>query len=338
MTTRWADSFEDADASSVTAEYVVITGVALTTGRRSSTSALDFNAYTSLISRAIEGTEATMFASFASKLGTLPTSNVNVRPLFEFRENATVHVSLHVNASGALLVYRGALTTLLGTAPAVYTAGNWKWVQIKVVIHDTTGSVEIRDASGTVLLALTGIDTRNGGSGFCNTIAMGSANAIGCYHDDLHVWDSTGSICNTFTNDTRVDHEVATGAGNSAQFTASAGANWECVDEQPVNTTDYVESSTVGHKDTYAFGDIAHAPPSIFAVVVTAFGIKSDAGARSLKTVVRSGGTDYADAAGTTLEEGSYKRAVSVRETDPNTAAAWTVSGVNAAEFGFENV
>jgi hypothetical protein len=33
---------------------------------------------------------------------------------------------------------------------------------------------------------------------------------------------------------------------------------------------------------------------------------------------------------------GSYSYLVGIFESDPNTGAAWTVSGVNATEFGIE--
>lgn len=256
-----------------------------------------------------------------------------------FLEVATVHVSISVNASGQIEAYRGDRTTLLGTSSAFVTSATWTWIQVKVVIHDTTGSVEVRDSSGNVVLSLTNVDTRNGGTPYVDTVSLGYTGAYTAItaFDDWHVWDSTGSICNTFTNDTRVDHKLPDGAGNSAQFTPSTGSNYACVDEANWNTTDYVESSTAGHIDTYTFGDIGHSPPNIYAVLITAVAQKDDAGARSLKMTARRSGTNYSGSANT-LNQGSYSRSVDVRETDPSTSAAWTQSGVNAGEYGFENV
>jgi len=340
MTTRWADGFEDTDntAATLSSDYSVTGTWSTFTGRRTSTSAVAHGNAAATLTKSIGGTQSTMFASMALNAA---MDNANLRTMLRFNEGATTHVSIAVDGAGQLLVYRGDRTTLLGTSSAFISANVWTWFQVKVLISDTVGTVEIRDSSGGVLLNLSGLDTRNGGTGFCDAISIGAS--FGASHsamrfDDLHVWDSTGSICNTWTNDTRIDHRVASGAGNSAQFTASAGANFSCTDEQPYNTTDYVESATAGHKDTYAFGDISHSPPNIFSVLITAVAQKDDAGARSLKTVARSGGTDYADATGTTLGQAVYSRVASVRETDPATSAAWTQSGVNSAEFGFENV
>lgn len=340
MTTRWADGFEDTAAADLGTDYAVTGGFgAIVTGRRTGTFA--YKAPTSAnhnLRRTIGGTEATLFQSCAVNLQTLPTPAMG-KHFMRFMEGSTIHIALFATAAGGIAVYRGDFTTLLGTTAAFFSPTQWTWLQVKVVIHDTTGSVEIRDASGSVLIALTGIDTKNGGTGYVDVVSVGHGgnSNVDTYFDDWHVWDTTGSICNTWTNDTRIDHRLPTGAGTYAQFTASAGANYACVDDVNYNATDYVESSVAGHKDTYAFADITHAPPSIFSVLVTAVALKDDAGARSLKDLVRSGAADYAGSA-TTLNQGSYTRAVGIREADPATGVAWTQSGYNAAEFGFENV
>ena len=339
MTTKWADGFEDTAAADLATDYSLVGVPTLVTGRRVGTTAVACNPGVS-VRRTIGGTEATIFQSAAVNFQSFNATPSAGRHFMRFIEGTTVHLSLFALDNGAIAVYRGDFVTLLGTSAAFFALSNWKWLQVKAVISDTVGSVEIRDASGVVILALSAIDTRNAGSGYCDTVSLGSTGGTAgnaAYFDDWHVWDGTGTICNTWTNDTRIDHRLPTGPGNSAQFTSSSGANWSAVDEVTFNTTDYVESATAGQKDTYAFGDITHSPPSIFSVVMTAVGQKDDAGARALKLVARSGGADYAGAA-TTLNQGSYTRAVDVREVDPATGAAWTQTGYNAAEIGFENV
>jgi hypothetical protein len=61
---------------------------------------------------------------------------------------------------------------------------------------------------------------------------------------------------------------------------------------------------------------------------------KSDAGTANAKVALKSGGTVYYDATrslGTSAT--SYTQ---LRETDPATSAAWTVSDVNSLESGVE--
>lgn len=338
MATRWADSFEDNAAANLGADYNVTGTWTIVTGRRSGTSAANNSSSTTTLSRTIGGTEATLLQSIAFKPATL--SGTSTRSHMRFLEGSTVHVSIVVTNAGALAVYRGDVTTLLGTtASAPFTVGNWYWFQVKVVIHDTTGSVEIRDANGTVLINLTSIDTKNGGTGYCDVVSIGTSGVNGNSgdYDDWHVWDSTGTICNTFTNDTRIDHKLPDGAGDVTQFTPSAGSNFQCVDEANWNTTDYVDSATAGQQDLYTFGDISHNPPNIFAVLRTAVAQKDDAGARSLKLLTKRGGTVYAGSA-IGLTQGSFVRLVDVQEADPSTSAAWTQTNLNAAQFGEECV
>lgn len=341
MATKWADGFEDTAAADLATDYVLTGSPTLVTGRRAGTTAIQCAGTSASVKRTIGGTEATIFQSAAINYQVLQTTPAATRHFMRFMEGSIVHLSLFSTSSGAIAIYRGDFAALLGTTAAFFTVGNWTWLQVKLVIHDTAGSVEIRDSSGGVIIAISGVDTRNAGTGYCDTVSLGQAAGSGAqqteYFDDWHVWDSTGSICNTWTNDTRIDHRLPSGAGNSAQFTPSAGANYAAVDDVTFNTADYVDSATAGHKDTYEFGDISHSPPSIFGVVLTAVAQKDDAGARALKLVARSGGTDYAGAS-TTLNQGSYVRAVDVREVDPATGVAWTQAGYNAAEIGFENV
>lgn len=336
MATRWVDGFEDTAAADFAVDYIVAGSVSLVEGRRAGTFAVSLGS-ASAISKQIGGSSSTIFLSDAIRLTALPTSFTASRPLFKFSEGATTHCSAYITTSGAISVYRGEGVTLLGTSVSTVTPLSWTWLQTKVVVHDTAGSIEIRDSSGIVLLSLSNIDTRNGGTaGVCDTITLGTANTT-TQHDDLHVWDATGTICNTFTNDTRIDHRPVTGPGTFAQFTPSAGSNFSCVDDPNFNTADYVESQTAGHRDTYTFGDITHSPPQIFGLVITAVAQKDDAGARGLKLLSRSGSSE-AVAGTVTLNQGSYVRFATAQETDPATGVAWTPSGINASEIGFENV
>lgn len=332
MATRWADGFEDyaSGSTNFATDYTVTagTGVNVTTGRRSGSQAMSTT--NGALNRTIGGTESTIFASVAVNPAGLINGNI-----IQFFEGATVHVEIRTTNTGAIEARRNG--TLLGTSAAYFTTNNWGWIQVKVVIHDTAGSVEVRDGSGNVLLNLTSQDTRNGGTGYCDTVKLLSPGSSVHLFDDWHIWDSTGSVCNTWTNDTRVDSKLPDGAGNSTQFTASTGSNYDCVNDATWNSTDYVDDSTAGHKDTYTFGDISHNPPNIYAVLVTAVAQKDDAGARSLKMVVRRSSTDYSGSS-VSLTQGSYVRVVDIRETDPSTSAAWTATNFNAAEFGFENV
>ena len=247
---------------------------------------------------------------------------------------ATTHVTLRAVAGSNITVYRGTSGgTLLGTASYALLASTWTYIELKVVLHDSTGSVNVQ-VNGASVLSLTNIDTKNGGTkavfdGFSVTYVGNTINI-----DDLYLTNGAGSANTGFLGDIKIETILPSGAGNSTQLTASAGSNYQCVDDVPQNTSDYNGSASPGQFDTYAMGNLSTAAGTVYGINVFGYCAKSDAGAKSGALVVRSGGTDYEQA---TFALGtSYAYANKVLETDPATSAAWTISNVNALEAGFK--
>jgi hypothetical protein len=113
--------------------------------------------------------------------------------------------------------------------------------------------------------------------------------------------------------------------------------HYATVDETTVNgDTDYVASGTVGDLDLYDVSDLGVTPDSIQAVQVTLCARNDDAASREVRCRVKSGAA-VANGASHALTA-SYLYYRDIFETDPNTSAAWTSSGVNAAQIGPEVV
>lgn len=337
MTTLWADGFDSNSTTDLAYDYTGSpTSLAFVSGRRSGGYAVRFQSYAYNLKRTLPSASGTIFMSMALNLSSLSSGG----DFFEFREGTVIHDTLTMTSLGAICVNRSTGTLLGSTANGVLSVGNWVWFQIKLVIHASAGSVEIRDASGNVLLSLSGLNTRNGGtSGVCDNILVGPDNTISysAYCDDLHVWDSTGAICNTFTTETRIDVLFPSAAGDVTQFTPSTPPNWECVNENPASTVDYVSNATAGNQDLYQFTDLPHTPVNIYSVQRSALASKDDAGARSLKLLAKSGSAVNTGSA-VALNFGSWARQYDVLEADPNTSVAWTPAGVNAAQFGLQTL
>src|SRR5262245_56180486 len=74
--------------------------------------------------------------------------------------------------------------------------GQWFYMEMKVTIHDTAGAVVVR-IDGQTVLNLTNQDTRNGGTGFCNSIQFICGNVGSAYMsynlDDFYICDTAGS-------------------------------------------------------------------------------------------------------------------------------------------------
>jgi hypothetical protein len=294
--------------------------------------------------RGLGANYSSLYVHFAMKYDTRPNSNQSI---FEFGEaGQATHLTLLSNSGGTLVVNRGAGNgTTLGSSSQILGLGTWYSVEMFFTVHDTTGSVELR-INGTTVLNLSNVDTRNGGAaGVINQMTIGftatNTSALLQGHvwnmDDLVIYDSTGSICNTWTGDIRVDPKPATAAGDLTQLTPSAGDNWECVDDASGNITDYVSSSVAGQADLYQVQDLSHTPTAIYGVYATALCTKDDAGARQVKLKIKSG-SSTADSAALSPTNGSWLRLAALFETDPATGVAWTKTGWNAAQTGEEVV
>lgn len=250
----------------------------------------------------------------------------------EIREGTTVHLALSSDASGHTVVKRD--TTTLATGTTVKALNTWYYIEFKGVIHDTTGSYELR-IDGVTELSASSVDTRNAGAtGQWDRLYVGTLLQM----DDLYVCDLSGASHNDFLGVCKVEtlypQTDAVAAGSNAGLTPSTGTDHGAlVDEAAPNTTDYNASATVGAKDTYQYPSLS-LTGAVLGVQTNLYVAKSDAGARSVCAVVRSGGTDYDGA--TVSPSTTFGYLSEVRAVNPATSAAWTTAEVNALEAGMK--
>jgi hypothetical protein len=253
------------------------------------------------------------------------------------RYAATDQIGIQLNSDRSVSAMRGGWggTAIETSAVNVVPLGKWCFIEMKATIDNSAGAYEIR-VDGVDVVSGTGADTQQHAS-------VSTAGTIYVYHrystmkmDDFYWLDTNGSIANDFLGDIRVDPRYPDGAGASTDWTPSAGANYQCVDEtQPNDDTDYVSETTAGDHDTYTFDDLDSTSGSVFGVQQLIYARKDDAGSRSLKTVCRSGTTDYHNS-NTHIMSDTYDYYMDILEEDPDTSSQWTISGVNSAEFGQE--
>lgn len=262
--------------------------------------------------------------------------NQNGFAIIKLMDGATNQVELRYEfATKKLYVTRNG-TTILGPGVVVTKTSLWHYYELRVVISDMVGEVEVR-VDGNTYLSGTLLDTRNGGA-TVDTIRFGDrGNFDGTQIlDDIYICDGTGSApTNTFLGDVKVESIFPSGNGNSSVLVGSDGNsidNYLLVDESAPNSdTDYVESSTVGDKDTYAYGNLTATLGTVYGVQVLPWAKKTDAGARKIASIARLSGTEVDSADKTLFTDYSYY--LDVREAKPG-GGVWTITDVNAAEFG----
>ena len=246
------------------------------------------------------------------------------------------HISFRLNSSTAKIQARFGTGTILGTGTTALSSSVWYYLEFKVKVHDSAGTVECR-VNDNVEFALTGIDTKNGGTGVIDQIVLAGQGGFGSGDwtvDDLYICDDDASAsgCDDFLGDVRVEALFANGAGATTDLAPSAGSNYQCVDDAtPDDDSTYVESDVVGDKDTYTFTDLSAATATVFGIQIVPLAKKTDAGARKFKTVTRLSSTEV-DGTEQTLGT-SYDYFPEVQEEKPG-GGAWTVTDVNAAQFG----
>jgi len=259
----------------------------------------------------------------------------------EFREGATVHCGVGVDATGHVTVY-GAAGTVIATSGTILTSNAWTDIEIKVVIHDTTGSVEVK-VDGTVLTWATGgatnVDTKNGGTGVVDTIGVRKPNSSGAtwYIDCFYMVDTTGSApLNTYLGDVAVRLQLPDGNGDSSDWVGSDGNsvnNYQQVDELPSSSTDYNGTSATAKTDLYTFQDVP-STDVVLATQVVVYAAKSDAGTPPvMKPITKGDGGTVVEESAITLSTTYQQFEGAIRTTDPD-GDALTPTNVGGMQIG----
>ncbi len=303
---------------------------------------------------------ATLICGFAIKRSQYITGQTS-SIILTFNQGVTgTHCFLSVNKDDYLEFYRngvGAAEVLLGTGTTKVRSGLWYYIEAKTTINTTTGAVTIR-VNGLNDIVLTNVNTHGDESvtasdttdSVClyTDLSQGgsvtrSGTTISCsvtnngpVYDDFYLCDTTGSVNNDFLGEVYVNTLFANGAGNYTNWTPNTGSNYTAVNEVAVNDdTTYVSTNTATTNDSYAFSNltITHIVGGLNTNLIARM---DDAGPHTVATLVRISSTDYVGTAISTTS--TYTNLPQIYETSPNSGSAWTVSEVNAAEFGIQLV
>lgn len=247
--------------------------------------------------------------------------------MVRFYSGATEMCALSVTPSGEIVAYRSA-TELGRSAVGVLAFDAWVSLAWELVIHATTGRFTVY-IDGNQVLNLTNVNTRNGTPTTVDKITPTlSANLGGSAKvriDDIYVIDSATRL----TNHPRIVSQPVTGDGATLNYTPSTGtSHYAVVDEIPASAADYLSASTVGDVDELTLAALSSTPLSIEEVCVVGYLQKTDATTRSMALGVKSGGTT-SDGPNYALNSTGLRHERPIA-TDPNTAAAWSASGVNS--------
>jgi hypothetical protein len=258
--------------------------------------------------------------------------------LWKIRKSNVTQCWARLNTNGTITVYQG--TTARYTTVSVLAQSVSVYLEFDILVHASAGSIAVYvngqlDGTGTI----SGVNT--GASSNYDEMCLGAFMTNTMWDnwnfDDLYVCDGSGGRLNAPLGDTRVDCTLPNAAGNSSQWSRSAGADqWAGVDDPQANgDTDYNTSNTPGQVDTLNFPVTPIGSAGLHAVVVKLQVRKTDAGVAGMQAITRIGTVDYASAE-TLYPGGSYNVLRFLFALNPATAAPWLATDYDAAEFGYK--
>lgn len=250
-------------------------------------------------------------------------------------------------------ILRGA--TVLATSP-VYDSGAtqraWHLFQLKVTIHATTGTYELKhwDHLGnvtTAIAAASGVNTANQGTAGADQFRFssgdGSSNSV-FYFDDIAVMDGTGSVNNDFFDPIVVMGELPDTDGDSSDWEPSSGSDHSALVDDAANSpseTGEVSSPTVGDVDLYTFTsaqlDLAPTttPPDVIGVMVDVEASMKNSGTATLRVEVKDGVNQATDATDLPFTGTAKVSLHAILEENPTgTPAPWTVADLQSIQIG----
>jgi hypothetical protein len=347
MALRFADSFDHYSTANITRKWTthgagggaVSSSISPSNGRNGTSSLrvthTGSNNNSALGPSITLDSRATWIVGFSMAISAAP---IQTWVFAKWADAGITQVDFRLNTDGTISATRGGV--LLGTTTFALSGPNTYYIELKVTVDPSAGVVVIKVNESTKL-NLTGQNTRATTNSTANNFAIGKVISLGTNnpsitvdHDDLYICDTSGSVNNDFIGDVRVQAILPDGAGSTTQWTPNgAGSNYQCVDESdPNDDTDYVSSANAGDVDTYSFSNVTPTTGTVAGVQWLGCARKDDAGVRTIAPAIRSGGTNYFG--GNQNIGTSYTYYLEVLETNPDTTGAWTISEVNAAEFG----
>jgi hypothetical protein len=272
----------------------------------------------------------TVYFRVAFKIDKASSSEITIVELYE-GAGTTLHGKITlVPGSGILRAYRSTIT-LATSATGAVSQQNWNVMEVMFTPADSGGRFVIK-VNGITVIDYTG-DTRNSGTaGRTGQVRIGIITTLGTYAnmylDDIvfsdDAWPGTGGLWVL----------PVTGNGDLQEWTASEGAQHECISALPGDFSKFIYASgaVAGVDSNFEFANLPLTPTAIGAVMLVAQARAAAPGSVPVRTIAYSGATV---ANGTTVgvDVGTVTL-TQIMDTDPATSSAWSESAVNALKGG----
>ena len=261
----------------------------------------------------------------------------------KFYSRSEVQCSLYMEETSVLTLWNGDRASLLGTTSKNIPSKTWCFVEIRLKIHDSTGTCEIRLDGASIYNGIN-LDTKasttaTGINSICFSMqTSGFTGSVLSWIDDIYICDTTGGIHDDFLGDCMSLTRLVNGDTARADFTCSSGSDHYALVDDSVHDDEstYVESVTDGQYDILEVEDLPANTTEVLAVAVETWCKLEEAGDTFVINMLNSGGTEYDASDGGLGVQPIYLPRKSIWEKDPNTNAAWVVANANAIKIGYK--
>ncbi len=286
------------------------------------------------IGKTFPARKTTVIAGFAWR----PSAPITGGPwsIAQFLDQQNVQVSLAVDSNHRFIAYRGDQATLLAqTGNNQFDTVSWHYYELKVVFDNSGGIFLLKRDGASILLSLDNIDTSQTNNAYATAFGLGrisSAAGLPGYFswDDVYVIDNVGSPDDFLGEVLSIEYRAPNAPGDSTQFTPSAGANWQCVDEVPADTVDKVSSTVHGNKDLFPIAALSSVIGRVACANVWAYVGKTGTQTGRLKFVQKKS----SEAEGSSQIVGAGPHYLNHPFVAAPGGGALTIPGINASQFG----
>lgn len=246
-------------------------------------------------------------------------------------------IKLSHDQNGTLRVEENDGTTH-DTASGVLTANTWSWIELKVTLgtNNTNGAYDLH-------VDTTSVSSDASSDTFPSTgDTVGELRIVGSdytrYIDDIVIWTGSGASPTSFMGYAQIDTLLPTGDGADTAWTASAGSDYQCVDDALAGAdgdTTYISASSASTKSSFAMADLTGVATSNLAVQVRARAKKTASEVKTLRGYVKSSASTTNGVTRGMMDNYAVHR-LGIVSADPNGGGAWTESSINAMQAGVE--
>lgn len=249
------------------------------------------------------------------------------------------------DARWRIQIKRGS--TLLAQTGPLWT-GQTYYVQFKVTVDPVNGAYELKIDGATVLSDAGPVNTAEGAVAGADrhNWRWFHAGGTSAQFDDIVVMDDTGATFNDFITSKLVLAIRPTGDLTTDWNTSAGGTHYLLVDD-PAGTpedTNFVLSQTLTDIDLWEYGafpELANlsATPVVVAVMVETVYSLQGSGSRTFAPRFRNGLTtpfNQVNGVNVVITDNVIRYTQQIWENNPDTAAAWTIAELEAAQFGVQ--